>query len=51
MIHIVFHIVGNYTCTMVRGEYLVKKDCQDLEPCGICKTDSSVRFRLKGSIN
>ena len=40
--------VGNHSCTMARGNYLVKKDCQDIEPCGICEINPEIRFRLKG---
>ena len=40
--------LGNFSCTMVRGDHLVKKDCDDLEPCGICKVEPQKRLRLKG---
>ena len=40
--------VGNHSCTMIRGDYLVKKDCSDSEPCGICKVDPMKRLKLKG---
>ena len=40
--------VGNFSCTMARGDYLVRKDCLDTEPCGICQIDPQKRIRLKG---
>jgi hypothetical protein len=40
--------VGNLSCTMIRGDYLVKKDCFDMEPCGICNVDPLKRLRIKG---
>ena len=43
--------LGNFTCTMVRGEYLVKKDCLDSEPCGICRIEAQKRLKLKGDLD
>ena len=41
--------VGNFSCTMARGpEFLVRKDCLDLEPCAICQVQRQKRLRLKG---
>ena len=36
------------TCTMVRGEYMVKKDCDNTLPCGLCTLKSQKRLKLKG---
>lgn len=36
-------------CTMARGEFLVKKDCLDTVPCGVCNLqESQKRLKLKG---
>ena len=40
--------IGNFSCTMARGDFLVRKDCFDLEPCGICEIEPQKRIRLKG---
>ena len=40
--------IGNFSCTMARGDFLVRKDCLDLEPCAICQVQPQKRLRLKG---
>ena len=36
------------TCTMARGQYLEKQDCESTLPCGICSLNSQKRLKLKG---
>ena len=40
--------LGNFSCTMARGDFLERKDCLDLEPCAICQVQPQKRLRLKG---
>ena len=35
-------------CTMARGKYLEKQDCESTLPCGLCTLQSQKRLKLKG---